>query len=387
MKPLSVYVHIPFCVQKCFYCDFLSAPAGEGEKERYIEALLGEMERESCNYVNHQVQTVFIGGGTPSALEEGDIERILCKLRDGFCFAELMEISIEVNPGTVSYEKLRRYREAGINRLSIGMQSADDGELRMLGRIHTWGDGVQTYENARRAGFENINIDVMGALPGQSRTSYEETLRRVIALQPEHISAYSLIVEEGTPFFERFGRNGDRENLLPTEEEEREMDQLTEKLLGEENYNRYEISNYTKPGHECRHNQVYWRRGDYVGFGLGAASMVGNVRWSNTRDLGRYNDGEADGKRADGKKAVIQENRQVLTIYEQMEEFMFLGLRLTAGVSKTEFYRCFGQRIEEVYGAVLSQLEQEKLIKTGGYIQLTPYGRDISNYVMARFLF
>ncbi len=383
MKPLSVYVHIPFCVRKCFYCDFLSGVAEEGEKRAYVDALLEEIERESKSYVNHEVVTVFIGGGTPSTLVEGEIERVLCKLKERFCFADVkdqqreVEVTIEVNPGTVSFEKLRRYRQAGVNRLSIGLQSADDGELGRLGRIHSWSDFLVTYEDARRAGFENINVDVMGALPGQSVESYRGTLEKVIALEPEHISAYSLIIEEGTPFFEEFGKGRDGVAALPTEEEEREMDQFTGELLGENDYMRYEISNYAKEGYECRHNQVYWQRGDYVGFGLGAASLVDNVRWSNTGDRQKYIGGDTS----------IKENRQVLTLQEQMEEFMFLGLRLTKGVSETEFCRCFGQRMEEVYGAVLQRLKQDKLIEKGEYIRLTPYGRDISNYVMAQFLF
>ena len=382
MKDLGVYIHIPFCVRKCFYCDFLSGPATEAEKERYMKALVREIEQESGSYVNHEVGTVFIGGGTPSLLDVYYVEEVLCKLKEQFRFktgddeSRGVEVTIEVNPGTVSREKLERYRQAGINRLSIGLQSGNEEELKMLGRIHSWQEFLQTFEDARAVGFDNINVDIMSALPGQSLASYEETLEKVIALGPEHVSAYSLIVEEGTPFYEQYGPGRDGEALLPDEEEERQMYYLTKELLEKNNYERYEISNYAKAGYQCKHNKVYWQRGDYVGFGQGAASMIGNVRWHNCRAGGNY-------VNHDGAK----EDEQILTVSEQMEEFMFLGLRLTKGVSREVFYRCFNQPIEEVYGPVLDRLTQDGLIEQGENVRLTAYGMDISNYVMAQFLF
>ncbi len=382
MKPLSIYIHIPFCSQKCLYCDFLSAPAEEAVIKKYMEALLAELDRESPYYRDYQVRTVFIGGGTPSCVEEEAVGRVLSRLKKRFAFDQSAEteITIEINPGTVSKEKLRNYRNAGINRLSIGLQSADKAELKVLGRIHSWDDFLQTYEEARRTGFRNINIDLMSALPGQTRASYAATLSKVMALKPEHISAYSLIVEEGTPFYDRYGPGTEGEALLPSEEEEREMYQLTETLLRQEGYERYEISNYSKAGFACRHNMVYWQRGDYAGFGLGAASMAADTRWSNVKDLGCYLSG------MEGRLEPIKEAVQVLSLTEKMEEFMFLGLRLMQGVSREQFRKAFHQDIDAVYGDVLTRLEQQKLIINKNSIALTPYGIDISNYVMRQFL-
>ncbi len=216
----------------------------------------------------------------------------------------------------------------------------------------------------------------MAALPGQTKATYAATLAKVVALKPEHISAYSLIVEEGTPFYDRYGPGQEGEASLPSEEEEREMYLLTASFLQQHQYARYEISNYARPGFACRHNMVYWQRGDYVGFGLGAASMVADTRWSNLKDLSRYLD----------RPEQLKEAIQILTTSEKMEEFMFLGLRLMEGVSREQFRKCFNQDIEAVYGAVLAGLEQQKLITVGSNIALTPYGTDISNYVMRQFL-
>lgn len=382
MKPLSIYIHIPFCIKKCEYCDFLSAPAEETVIVKYMEALLTEMDCESPHYRDYQVRTVFIGGGTPSCVEAEAIGRVFSRLKERFIFDQTVEteITIEINPGTVSEEKLRNYREAGINRLSIGLQSADNAELKILGRIHSWEDFQQTYETARRTGFHNVNIDLMSALPGQTRASYATTLSKVIALKPEHISAYSLMIEEGTQFYDRYGPGTEGEADLPSEEEERKIYQLTEVLLQQNRYERYEISNYSKAGFACRHNMVYWQRGDYVGFGLGAASMVADTRWSNVRDLGCYL------SHPEGRPAQIKEAVQVLSPTEKMEEFMFLGLRLMQGVSREKFREAFSQDIDAVYGDILDRLERQKLIINGSNIVLTPYGIDISNYVMRQFL-
>lgn len=386
MKPLSIYIHIPFCVRKCFYCDFLSGPGGEQEKREYLAALLREIEREAKHYRGYQVQTVFIGGGTPSVMESGAIQRILGKVREHFLLSgeEETEITIEVNPGTVSEEKLWEYRRAGVNRLSIGLQSAREEELKWLGRIHNWEDFLQTFQGGRKAGFRNINVDVMSALPGQSMASCQETLEKVVALQPEHVSAYGLILEEGTPFFQQFAPGRAERALLPSEEEDRQMYQMTGRFLKENHYERYEISNYARAGYECRHNMVYWQRGDYVGFGLGASSMVSEVRWNNRKEMAYYVTDHRRGE--DARSDWMREHVQRLTVAEQMEEFMFLGLRLTKGVSRREFSACFQKEMEEVYGEVLSQLQKENLIRIGERVRLTEFGTDISNYVMAQFL-
>lgn len=379
---LELYFHIPFCVKKCLYCDFLSAPADASAQDAYMEALLRETLERSASYREYTVDTIFIGGGTPSVVKAEWLERLLETVRENFAVAEDAEITLEVNPGTVDARKLASYHKAGINRLSIGLQSANDEELKRLGRIHTWQEFRETYCLAREAGFGNINVDVMSALPGQSRDSYMDTLEKVVKLspQPEHISAYSLIVEEGTPFAKMQEKGLLK---LPDEESERWMYEQTEKVLEKYGFSRYEISNYAKPGFACRHNCGYWQRTSYVGFGIGAASLVGNARFRNEEDYHSYLENPL------GCRCDMQE----LSMEEQMEEFMFLGLRMTAGVSLQEFRTQFGCGMEEVYHTVIEKNIVDGLLRyreeTDGNdirLLLTPRGTDISNYVMAQFL-
>lgn len=401
MRELSLYLHIPFCVRKCRYCDFLSYPAAEREQEDYLALLLQEIEKQSLFYKEYQVRTIFIGGGTPSLLPADFIKRIFEKLNHDFVIKKDCEITIEANPDSLTGSKLAAYLQAGINRLSIGLQSADDEELRRLGRVHDYRVFCRAYEMARQAGFRNVNIDLMSAVPGQTLPSYRQTLEKVLALKPEHISAYSLILEEGTWFYEH-----QKELSLPTEDEDRELYELTGEMLASYNYKRYEISNYAESGYECEHNKVYWKRGDYVGFGLGAASMVNDVRWSNKRDMRAYQEAVLSAPEAvpairKGNEAVLTEAQGTLSAYrtrlgenvqylsrqEQMEEFMFLGLRLTKGIEKQDFLDKFGIPIETVYGETLSRLRRDGLLFIDDSVRLTPYGFDISNYVMAKFLF
>ena len=377
MRELSIYIHIPFCVRKCLYCDFLSAPAGREEIESYVNLLLREIKKQSIFYGDHRVISIFLGGGTPSLLPAADVERILEQIRRCYPVAADAEITIECNPGTVTAEKLQHYITGGINRLSVGLQSTDNAELARIGRIHSYRDFLESYRLAREAGFGNINVDLMAALPGQSVDSYRRTLERVTALAPEHISAYSLILEEGTPLY--VNRSS---YTFPTEEEDREMYVLTGKYLEEAGYRRYEISNYAREGFACRHNRVYWRRGDYAGFGLGASSMVGNVRWKNPEKYASY---AAYVEQAEKREA---DEVQVLTAQEQMEEFMFLGLRLAEGVDVEEFQSLFGKSMEEVYGKPIASFEAQGLLRRKGrMLALTPRGIDVSNVVFAAFLF
>lgn len=372
MKALSVYIHIPFCVQKCRYCDFLSAPSTEEARAEYLEALKEEMRNEAAAYQDYEVKTVFFGGGTPSILESEQIRECMEVLKKHYRFADDAEISMEMNPGTASKDKLRVMKDVGINRLSIGLQSAVDEELRMLGRIHTYADFENTYYAAREAGFTNINIDLMSAIPGQSVKGWRETLQRVVNLKPEHISAYSLIIEEGTPLFE----NIESFPAIPSEEEDRIMYQDTKSLLKMQGFERYEISNYAKPGYECKHNVVYWTRGNYAGFGLGAASMVENIRWKNTDDMKTYLEQQK-----------LKEEVQALSKSECMEEFMYLGLRRMRGVSCKEFEESFGISMNEVYGEVLRHwMNMGVLQRDGDYVALTDAGIDVSNQIFADFL-
>ena len=398
-KPLGIYVHIPFCIQKCLYCDFLSAPSDETTRESYVNALLAEIDAQAPLYKSFQVHTVFFGGGTPSLLMPEQTAAILERLYQRFSFLpeKEMEITLEANPGTLTEEKLRAWRKAGVNRLSIGLQSAHDEELKSLGRIHTWKEFLWGYEAARRAGFSNLNIDLMSALPGQSVESWMDTLESVVELKPEHISAYSLIIEEGTPFYDWYGpqdaasekRQMEKRKPLPSEEEDRLMYERTGEYLAKGGYGRYEISNYALPGFACRHNLAYWERTDYAGFGLGAASLRENVRWSNTAELAEYlaHAGQT------GEETRIKKEMSRLSIQDQMEEFMFLGLRKTEGVSASTFERLYGKPLEAVYEEPVERLIREGLLlryqKEDGsvFFRLSDKGIDVSNYALAMFLF
>ena len=383
MKKLAIYIHIPFCVRKCLYCDFLSAPASDETKEQYVQALCREIREERKSYVNYKIETIFLGGGTPSLLSGEQLDRILGTVFDAYQVADDCEISMEVNPGTVTKEKLKAYKRAGVNRLSIGMQSAVEEELQSLGRIHSSEDAFDTYDLAVKTGFNNINIDLMSAIPGQTIESWKESLKRILDLEPApaHVSAYSLIIEEGTPFFEKTP-------TLPDEDTEREMYKITNDILSESGYLRYEISNYAKPGFACRHNCTYWERGSYAGFGIGAASLVEQVRFSNTRNLKDYL-----GKYLKNATVAIKENRQELSVEEQMEEFMFLGLRMMRGVSAGKFSDLFGKTIEQVYPGIVEKYCRQGLLQKipeqgSGEVRiaLTERGIDVSNVIMADFL-
>ena len=381
-KSLELYVHIPFCVRKCEYCDFLSAPAGADTQQEYVRNLLLEIEQKGVRCTDYEVTTIFFGGGTPSILKAGWIADILNAIHRNFKVRKDAEITIECNPGTLTFEKLSIYKSAGINRISVGLQSASDAELRELGRIHTYEDFLRSYDLIRKKGFSNVNIDLMAALPGQTLKSYEQTLRRVLALKPEHISAYSLIIEEGTPFYEKYEADellrekGEKPQMLPSEETERLMYERTKELLLAHGYERYEISNYARRGYACRHNIGYWRRENYLGFGLGSASLLENERFHNTTDLTDYLGGD-----------YLAYEQEKLDKKSQMEEFMFLGLRMTEGISTECFRQTFGLTVELVYGPVLEQQIADRLLrKEDGRIFLSERGLDVSNYVMAQFL-
>lgn len=379
-RELELYFHIPFCVRKCLYCDFLSAPGDEETKEAYMGALLTETVGSASGYEEYLVSSVFVGGGTPSVVSVERMEELMDAVRERYRLAGDAEVTIEVNPGTVTGDMLVRFRKAGINRLSIGLQSGDDRELASIGRIHTWQQFTESFRWAREAGFTNINVDVMSALPGQTLSAYLRTLEKVLSLDspPEHISAYSLILEEGTPLYERYEKG---ELELPDEDTDREMYQETKAILGKAGYKRYEISNYAKKGYECRHNLGYWRRKNYAGFGIGAASLVENRRFRNGEGLRAYLDNPL-GCRGEVKW---------LTRQEQMEEFMFLGLRMTDGVDCGEFRRLFGCGIDTVYGEVIRKNVEDGLLWYPPWrpssLALTGRGLDLSNYVMAQFLF
>ncbi len=385
-KKIEIYIHIPFCVKKCAYCDFLSCPADDETKDRYVQALCREIEWSKDCLKEYLVDTVFIGGGTPSILEEKNITQILDTLRSAAKVSDDAEITIECNPGTLTMEKLEAYKDAGINRISLGLQSANDEELKTIGRIHNYEEFKKSFNLARLAGFKNINVDLMSALPEQTLDSYKDTLAKVITLNPDHISAYSLIVEDETPLKDLVESG---EVNLPSEDDEREMYYYTKEFLERTGYKRYEISNYAKDGYECRHNIGYWKRVEYLGFGIGAASLFKGERFFNTSDINRYMHilENEDVMNADEVWKALNENIESLTQKDEMEEFMFLGLRMTDGVSKSDFKKIFNCDIEAVYGNVIEKLANQNLIKEAGdLITLTDKGIDISNIVLANFL-
>ena len=377
-KELELYLHIPFCVSKCKYCDFLSAPSGEEQRQIYVERLCRRIRYWSDvihNY-GYEIVSIFVGGGTPSILTEAQITQVFEAVHESFPIREDAEITLEMNPGTDVKDKLPVYRELGINRLSMGLQSADNEELKCLGRIHTYEDFRQVYQWVREAGFTNINVDLMSAIPGQTLESYEDTLRKVADLEPEHISAYSLIIEVGTPFYERYGEGRHAEEL-PDEDIERQMYVRTGEILEDYGYHRYEISNYAKDGYECRHNLGYWDRKEYLGIGAGASSLMDHIRWKEPDHIGP-------------STGLVLEEREDFTRLrrkDEMEEFMFLGLRKINGVSEYDFYKSFRVSMDEIYKESIENLIKEGLlVREEDRIRLTDRGIDLSNYALSQFL-
>ncbi|MCR4891989.1 MAG: radical SAM family heme chaperone HemW [Lachnospiraceae bacterium] len=379
-RPLSIYIHIPFCVRKCAYCDFLSFPPSGNNIELYMEALLEEIGQMPQLDRSYRVKTVFIGGGTPSCLPPFYISEILCKLKSALVLEASAEITMELNPGTADRESLASYKRAGINRLSIGCQSTDPAILKRLGRIHTREDFFQVYQEAREVGFDNINVDLISSAPGETCDIFQRSLSEIISLKPEHISVYSLIIEPGTPFHQAYGEG---KLDLPDEDTVERIDEITGTCLAQAGYQRYEISNYAMPGRECAHNQVYWNREPYLGLGLGAASLLINPnapygrRFSNTRDLREY-------LASPGR--VLSEDR-VLCKREAMEEFLFLGLRQTGGIEEDSFLRAFGESLLQVFGREIEkQVSQGFMVRDSGRYFYTDRGLELSNILMSEFL-
>lgn len=404
---MGIYIHIPFCVKKCNYCDFLSFAADDTVKSSYVKALISEIKAYGRLYgktgsMPMLVASVFFGGGTPSILDSKYIHRIMSALYDCFDFSSECEITVECNPGTMSPSKLLDYHNIGINRLSIGLQSSDNNELKALGRIHSYEAFIESFKNARKAGFNNINIDIMSALPGQTVSSYKKTLERVLSFDPEHISAYSLIIEEGTEFFNIYDNYRPDCGLapLPDEDTEREMYYMTCELLEAKGLNRYEISNYSRNGFECKHNLGYWSRLGYLGFGIGAASFVNNIRLKNISDIKNYIDICADLSYENNKligdmtasayyieKLTDKSELITLSINDEMAEYMYLGLRKIKGVSIKGFSDKFGRELYEVYGNVINKhIKYGLMTIEDDFAALTKKGLDVSNYILSDFI-
>lgn len=432
---MEIYVHIPFCVRKCRYCDFYSVPCGKdpafgcpgaGSEHTlpgtgdYVNALLKELDAREDEIRGKEITSVFVGGGTPTILPVSDLEMLLMGLKDGIAHRGGMlagdaEITVECNPGTLDTEKLTLMRQLGVNRLSIGLQSADNAELKTLGRIHTCEEFLKNYETAREVGFCNINVDLMSGIPGQTIESFERTLRTVAGLGPEHISVYSLILEEGTPLFDDVEAGRTR---LPGEDADRQMYELTGKVLAEYGYERYEISNYARPGYRCRHNMGYWIGEEYLGLGPAAASYLGyrsngraHVKESMINEKGGQEGKFCDRIDSDGTTdselgtimyryknpaditAYLADPVGVRTVEERldkkdlMSEYMILRLRLTDGASISEFAKRFGVNPREVFGEPIGKFESLGLLRcTEDSIALTEKGLDVANTVMCEFI-
>ena len=374
-QELELYAHIPFCVRKCGYCDFLSGTAEESTREAYLLALAREIRRAGQDAEGCRAVSVFFGGGTPTVLTGGQLSRLLSEIKKSFRLAGDCEITLEANPGTLDPEKLRLCREAGFNRISIGCQSADNRELRRLGRIHTWEEFLEGFRQAREAGFSNINVDLMSGIPGQTLVSWETSLRKTAELGPEHISAYSLILEEGTPF------SKNREKLdLPDEDTERRMYERTGEILEEYGCRQYEISNYAREGYRCRHNLGYWTGREYLGLGLGASSLWRDTRFRNTDSMEEY-------LKDSGNLPEIRREEEKLSASDRQSEYMILGLRLTEGISLAGFRETFGTDVRKVWPGVLEKYEGYGLLEeAAGRLKFTGEGISLSNVVLAEFL-
>ena len=373
MKNISLYVHIPFCKQKCFYCDFKSYAGIEELENDYIDALILEIRNKCKGYL---IKTLFIGGGTPSYLSENNLSKLLKELNK-LSFLDDAEKTIECNPGTLSDEKIKIIKENNINRISMGLQTTKNNLLKNIGRIHTIEEFKANYKRVRELGIENINIDIMFGLPNQSLEDYKETLEDIVKLNPEHISAYSLIIEEGTYFYKLYEEN---KLNIPNEDDERRMYEITKEILEDNNYKQYEISNYAKEGRECRHNKVYWELDEYIGVGVSASSFIDEKRIKNIDNIKEYI--ERINSNIDVSESIVANS-----LKEDMEEFMFLGLRMIEGVSIDKFKDKFSKDINDVYGEIINKNKKLGLLdEKNRRIYLTDKGIEVSNWVMSEFI-
>lgn len=368
---IALYIHIPFCMRKCLYCDFYSFPSDEYLMDEYINSLCIEIKR----FKNIKVKSIFIGGGTPTYLNVNELDVLANAIL--MLNAQDAEFTMECNPGTLSIEKINIIKKMGVNRLSIGLQAWQDRMLKKLGRIHSKDDFIKSYDMARSAGITNINVDIMFGLPDQTLNDWEETIDNVLQLKPQHISCYSLIIEQGTPFYELYKK---KELNVPDEDTERQMYALGVEKLKKKGYMQYEISNFSLKGYECRHNLVYWSLQPYIGLGAGAYSYVNNLRFRNTKDIEEYI--TCMNNNAECIKDIHENSKK-----DDMEEYVFLGLRKISGISISEFYSRFKENIFDIYGDVIQKyLNTRHLAINGDRMFLTYKGIEISNYIMSDFI-
>ena len=377
MKDLSLYIHIPFCVSKCYYCDFVSFANMEDKVDIYIDSLIRELSIYKERLANYKITTIFFGGGTPSCIEPRYIQRILEYIKKNYNTSQLIEVTIEINPGSLDKEKIKIYKESGINRVSMGVQTLDDNLLKSIGRIHQSSDFYSSYEILRQADIQNINVDLIFGLPNQTTEMVLDSLKKIIALNIEHISYYGLILEENTYFYRLYNEG---KITLPDEDEERKMYHKATEYLIDHGYNHYEISNYALPKYECKHNLVYWDVNPYLGIGLNSHSNIEGKRFFNTSNINHYID------YLDSNKLPI-EGEEIIDKETEIEEFCILGLRKISGIDKKKFKKRFGIEIETIYKDIINKHINNGLIMDDkGYIHLTKRGLDLSNLVEIDFL-
>jgi len=374
MREIGLYIHIPFCKRKCYYCDFNSYAGYDYLFDDYIRALLMEIESNSTK--DYNVVSVYIGGGTPNLLPPSYIEKILKSVFKNYKILDGCEITIEMNPGLITEEKLKIYKGSGINRVSIGLQAFQNRLLKYIGRIHTVEEFFGNYELVKKF-FDNINIDLMYALPTQTFKEWQETLKEVVKLQPTHVSTYSLILEPNTSFYRLYEKG---QLPIVDEEEELKMYHWGIEFLKEKGYHHYEISNFALPTFECRHNILYWECKNYLGFGAGAHSYMEDVRYSNIENIKDYIKSILE------RKSAVKEKIK-LTKQDRMAEFMFLGMRMTKGVCDKDFKKRFGISLFEIYKKVIQKYLKEGLIEIDNEcVKLTERGIDVSNVIFEEFL-
>lgn len=381
-KELGLYVHIPFCMSKCSYCDFCSFDNKIDKKQEYLEMLKKEIRLYSDICKDYILKTIFIGGGTPTILEAHELEGLIEEIKENFEIKKDAEITIEANPGTLDINKLKALKKSGVNRLSIGLQSANDRTLKLIGRIHTFEEFKKNVQDAKKVGFTNINADIMFSLPNESLEDVKRTIDEVLKLDITHISTYSLIIEEGTRMYNMM--QDDDKYVFPDEDTDREIYYYICDRLKEEGYHQYEISNFAKPGFESKHNIIYWKAEEYLGLGLAAHSYFNDYRFSNVIDINRY----ISKLRDENKVTYLNGKKEKQTKEDKISEFMFLGLRMLDGINTDEFKEKFGMTIDEVYGPILSEMVEDKMLeREDNIIRLTRQGIDVSNVLFAEFMF
>lgn len=372
-KQMGLYIHIPFCKKKCYYCDFSSYSGMEDYWEPYVDAVVNELAMKASEYKNPVIDTVFIGGGTPSLIPQKLIWKLLNAVHKYYRINQGYENTIEANPGTLSDDKLQAYKEFGINRISIGLQACQDDLLNRIGRIHSHKDFLSSVELAQKYGFKNINADIIFGIPDQSFNQWQETIETIVSLDIPHVSCYSLIIEEDT-MFGKMKKNGELSE--PDEDLDREMYYYAVETLAQRGFIHYEISNFAKPNHICRHNMNYWRRGHYIGAGAGAHSFIDNRRFANTSDVVTYIDGVKD------EELQLSESYDLDT-EDAIEEFIFLGIRLEEGIDLAHIEREFGINIEARYRMKIDRLVKQGLVECKGtLVKLTKQGLDLANRVI-----